>query len=447
MGPDLADGLVQGDADGSEFRTQPLWGLTAVGPYLHDGRAATIEAAILLHGGEAIAARDAAAALDADDMADLIEFLRSLGGRSQQTPGLIPPDEPIAATGTLGGPLTDLDEDDQAAFLAGRAIFDHDFSFADGVGAPGFNGDSCRACHFEPVVGGAGPLGVNVMRHGYLDEGGFVYPEIGTILPKETADNWFVPEPDEWRVEQAIFEFRQTPPLFGLGLVDALPEEVILANADPDDADGDGISGVAAMTADGRLGRFGWKAQVPSLEEFIRDAVGAELGMTMSTVAGLTFGIDRDTDATPDAEFDQQTAAVMLFYLQQLAAPPRRGDVSDPGIVEGEALFGTIGCSSCHIPALDAPDGPVTAYSDFLLHEVLPEGALGIEDGTASMREFRTSPLWGISLSAPYMHDGLSTTIADAIRAHDGEAASARDAFTALSDEQRAAVLAFLESL
>ena len=106
-----------------------------------------------------------------------------------------------------------------------------------------------------------------------------------------------------------------------------------------------------------------------------------------------------------------------------------------------------MGCSDCHIPALAGPDGPVEAYSDFLLHEMLPPGSPGIEDGTASMLEFRTAPLWGLALTGPYMHDGLSTTLDDAIRAHAGEASASRDAFVALTEAEQASVLAFLESL
>jgi CxxC motif-containing protein (DUF1111 family) len=440
----LADGIVQGDATGSEFRTQPLWGLAAVGPYLHDGRAETIREAILLHGGEAQTARDGAAALSGDDWADLEEFLLSLGGRTQFSPGLIPMEEEIAAVGELGGPRRELSDQEQAAFLAGRSVFDRDFSFADGVGAPGFNGDSCRACHFDPVVGGSGPAGVNVMRHGSLaGDGEFTAPPIGTILAKQTSDVW-LPLPDESVV---IFEHRQTPPLFGLGLVDALPDEAITANADPDDADGDGISGKAGYTADGRLGRFGWKAQVPSLAEFIRDAVGAELGMTMAAVADLTFGITSDSDAIDDAEFDLGDAETMLFFMQELAPPMRRTDPDAPDVRRGEALFEMIGCSSCHIPSLEGPDGPVPLYSDLLLHEILPEGSLGIVDGVAGMREFRTPPLWGIADTGPYLHDGSAGTLDAAIRRHDAEGGPSRDAYTALDETERAAVLSFLESL
>jgi CxxC motif-containing protein (DUF1111 family) len=447
MGTDLADGILQGDASGSEFRTQPLWGLVAVGPYLHDGRAGTIEQAILMHGGEAQAARDAAAGLSDAEMADLVEFLTSLGGRSQYSTGLIPPNTPIAPVGSAGGPRFDLTEEEAAVFLTGRELFDRDFSIAEGVGAPGFNGDSCRSCHFDPVVGGSGPLGVNVMRHGYMDGTGFTSPTIGTILSKQTSTNWFVPEPDPSRLDQVVFEIRQTPSLFGLGLIDELSDDAIAANADPDDADGDGISGEVSITAGGQVGRFGWKAQVPSLAEFVRDAVGAELGMTMVEVNGFTFGITADGDGVPDAEFPPNASDPLLIYLRLLAPPPRRGDPTAPTVVAGEQLFEATGCSACHVPSLEGPDGPVAAYSDFLLHEILSTDRVGIEDGGAGMTEFRTPPLWGIGLTGPYMHDGLSTTIDDAIRAHDGEATSARTAYAALTDTERARILAFLESL
>lgn len=444
MGPDLADGIRQGEATGSEFRTQPLWGLAAVGPYLHDGRASSVREAVLMHGGEAQGARDRAAALSEDDWTDLEEFLLGLGGRSQSSVGLIPPGEGLPETGSLGGPLRDLSPEEEAAFLAGRAVFDRDFHFDEGVGAPGFNGDSCRACHFDPVIGGSGPAGVNVMRHGALGpDGEFVAPEIGLVVPKQTSDAWY-PLPQEGIT---IFEHRQTPPLFGLGLVDDIPDEAILANADPNDVDGDGISGEAAYTSDGRLGRFGWKANVPSLAEFLRDAVGTELGLTMDPVDDLTFGISSDSDAVPDAEFDLEDGDVLLLFMKLLAPPPRQAGADSAEVLEGEGLFAAIGCSDCHVPSLPGPDGPVPLYSDLLLHQILPDGSVGIVNGNADMTEFRTPPLWGIGFTGPYLHDGSAGSIDEAIRAHAGEGGAARDNYVALSEEERTAVLAFLESL
>lgn len=443
MGPELADGIFMGEASGSEFRTHPLWGISATGPYLHDGRATTLEEAILAHGGEGQASRDRFAAFDAGQQADLIEFLLSLGGRDQRSEGLIPPGEGAPPAGEFGGPVPGLDADQLAAFDAARLVFDREFGFSEGVGGPRFNGDSCRACHFEPVVGGAGPRGVNVMRHGIENTSGdFVAPAVGTILHRVTSLIGMAVLPQE---AANIFEHRQTPPLFGLGLVDDIPEAVIMANADPNDVDGDGVSGRVSMTDGGRVGRFGWKAQVPSLAEFTRDAAAAELGMTMAPQDGLTFGRIQDNDDVPDPELSLDDADAILLFMKLLAPPPRRP--GGPDAAAGEALFAGIGCARCHTPALDGADGPVELYSDLLLHEILPPDAMGIEDTSANMREMRTAPLWGLSASAPYLHSGAADTVDQAIRMHDGEAAAIRDAYIGATDDERAAVLEFLATL
>ena len=124
----------QGVATGSEFRTQPLWGIAAVGPYLHDGRANTLEEAILAHGGEAAAARDAFAAMSQDDRGSIVEFLLSLGGRDQYSTGLLPPGAPIPAVGEYGGPVRPLTPSEEDLFINGREIMDRDFSLAAGLG-------------------------------------------------------------------------------------------------------------------------------------------------------------------------------------------------------------------------------------------------------------------------------------------------------------------------
>lgn len=441
MGEELADGLRMKESTGSEYRTQPLWGIGAVGPYLHDGRASTLSEAILAHAGEGAAAAAGFAALSAEEQAQVEEFLLSLGGRDQITPGLIPPDEPLAEAGAYGGPVSTLSPEEEALFLAGRALFDQEFGISQGLGTPRFNGDSCRACHFEPVFGGAGPRGVNVMRHGILnDSGEFVPPSVGTVLHKQTIlrDNALRAQP-----EATIFEHRQTPHLFGLGLIEGIPESVILANADPDDTlTPDGITGRVSWTDDGRLGRFGWKAQVPDIAEFVRDAVTVELGMTLDDQEGLTFGLIQDNDAVADPEYSLDQAELLTIYLTLLGPPPRQpGD--DALIAEGEALFAEVGCASCHTPTLDG----VPLYSDLLLHETLPADSLGIEEVSANMHEFRTPPLWGLSQTAPYLHSGRADTIFEAIAAHYGEAESSREDFLTLSDDEQDAVLVFLESL
>jgi CxxC motif-containing protein (DUF1111 family) len=443
MGAGLADGLIQGEASGAEFRTQPLWGLTAEGPFLHDGRAATLDAAILWHGGEGRAAAEAYAALDADQRAALVAFLGTLGGEDQESLGLLPPNPVVPAVGEYGGPVPGLDASAAASFADGRLLFDREFGFDEGVGAPRFNGDSCRACHFEPVLGGAGPRGVNVVRHGIVNESGsFVEPAVGTILHRGTAlaGSLNLPQPDV-----DVFELRQTPPLFGLGLVDALDDAVILAGADPDDADGDGISGRASWVDGGRLGRFGWKAQVPTLAEFSRDAFSTELGLTVPYEDGRSFGRLQDDDAFADPEIDAASVLAIAEFMRDLGPPPRQA-IGDE-VEAGGLVFSDLGCSGCHTPSLEGPDGPVPLYSDLLLHEILADGTPGIEEAGASMTEFRTAPLWGLATSGPYLHDGRADTLTEAIAGHAGEADAAVARWEAGTDEDRAALASFLESL
>lgn len=445
MGPDLADGLEMGEADGSEFRTQPLWGLVATGPYLHDGRAHTIEEAILWHGGEAKAAKEAYEALDASARADLQEFLFSLGGRDQKSLGMLDSDEPIPAPGEYGGPSRVLDDEELARYQAGRVLFDREFGLSEGVGGPRMNGDSCRACHFEPVFGGAGPRGVNVVRHAVWDEEeGFVAPAVGTILHKLNANDKQINRPQN---DATVYEHRQTPHLFGLGLIEEIPEEAIVARADPTDEDGDGISGRVARVAGGRVGRFGWKASIPSVAEFVRDAVSAELGMTLAPQAGLMFGNTSDDDEVPDPEFLDSDAELLSWYLSMLGPPPRQIRTEPDLVAEGEAIFAEVGCAACHVPEMPTETGTVPLYSDLLLHDVLKDGARGIEEANADVREFRTAPLWGLSQTGPYLHSGEADTVHEAILAHDGEARAARDNYERLSSAQIEALLYFLDSL
>lgn len=454
MGEDLADGIRQGVASGSEFRTQPLWGLSAVGPYLHDGRADTVTEAVLAHGGEAEASRDAFAALSAQESADVVEFLMSLGGRSQLSTGLLPPAATVPDAGEYGGPIATLSEADADRFVRSRELFDRDFGHDAGVGAlagtdagPRFNGDSCRACHFDPVIGGAGPADVNVMRHGTMNEdGSFSAPTTtpNTILHREIRNGSVAPGAE---AGINVFEHRQTPPAFGLGLVDAISESTILSNEDPTDADGDGISGRAHILADGRVGRLGWKAQVPNIGEFVRDAMAAEIGLTIPPQDGLSFGITEDADDVPDPELTVTEAEDITFFLAMLAPPPRQTAEDAALVATGEAVFESVGCAKCHIPSLPSSMGDVPLYSDLLLHDFLPEGAAGIADGDASPTEFRTAPLWGISQTAPYTHTGEAATLDEAIRLHDGESLGVRDAFLALPEADQAALLAFLSTL
>jgi len=457
MGAGLADGIVMGLAGGSEFRTQPLWGIAATGPYLHDGRARTVAGAILAHGGEGQASRDAFAGMSNSEQADVVEFLMSLGGRAQASAGLLEPGAPMLGVGEYGGPFRELTSSEQEQFLRGRAVFDRDFGFDEGAGAltgsdgvPRFNGDSCRACHSDPVIGGAGPRGVNVMRHGVVDDAGvFSAPPTtpNTILHKQIVIGHSIVEPTDGI---NVFEHRQAPHTFGLGLIEAISEETILSNADPDDADGDGISGRAHVLSDGRIGRLGWKAQVPNIGEFVGDAMAAEIGLTLPAEADLSFSLTSDDDGVADPELSMQDTEDIIFFLTLLAGPPRQFPVEADDLAEmtaGQVLFDSIGCAKCHTPSMTGSFGPLPLYSDLLLHEILPSETAGIEDGDAGQREFRTAPLWGLSRTAPYFHSGEADTIGEAILLHAGEAAAVVQAYIDLSVSDQQAVRAFLSSL
>jgi CxxC motif-containing protein (DUF1111 family) len=442
MGDDLADRFPMGEATGREFRTQPLWGIAAASPYLHDGRARTIDDAIRWHGGEAGSIREAYAALSADAREDLIAFLESLGGKAQATAGLLPPEAQIPSTGEYGAPLPGLDAEQRALFEQGRILFDRDFGFSEGVG-PLFNGDACRSCHFDPVIGGAGPSGVDAMRQGSFTGSVFSPPSAGTALLRHAVD----PVRPEADPEANFFEPRQTPSTLGLGLLERIPRATIEALSDPDDEDGDGIAGRAHVLDDGRLGRFGWKANVPSVREFVRDALSGELGMTVPEEPGLSFGSMEDGDEAPDPETDANTIDAMTAFIAFLGPPPRtRVDTTLEDL--GEATFKSIGCADCHAPMLQTADGTeVHAYTDLLLHDIADPDALGIEEGEAGIHDFRTPPLWGLGQSAPYLHDGRASTVEDAIAAHAGEAAAVRDEVADLSATDREALFAFLRSL
>ena len=242
-----------------------------------------------------------------------------------------------------------------------------------------------------------------------------------------------------------VFETRQTPPIFGHGFLESIPEEDIFANEDCDNPDPNAISGCAHFLPSGALGRLGWKANVPDLTEFARDALSNELGVTLPDVDGETFGALADSDGVPDPEISEGDLEALVFFMQRLAPPP--GQSTDPaGEAMGESLFDWIGCTGCHVADFVTPEG-IVAYTDLLLHQVAPDGSPGIGDGEAGPLEIRAPPLWGLSLTLPYMHDGRAFTIEEAIARHDAEAAESRAAYETLTAEERVSLLAFLGSL
>jgi len=257
---------------------------------------------------------------------------------------------------------------------------------------------------------------------------------------------------------------------FGLGLVEAITEADIVALEDSDDADGDGISGRAnrvwdAASATTRLGRFGWKANQPSLAQQVQGAFLGDMGITSPLFTAQNCPTAQsDCMSAPtggDPEVDESKIALIDFYSHTLAVPARRG-VGEPQILAGRTVFETSGCGSCHTAsfrtgALEGypmlSDQLVWPYTDLLLHDMGYELADGRPDYLADGREWRTAPLWGIGLTQAvskhtfFLHDGRARGLAEAILWHGGEGAAAREAFRALPESRRNDLLAFLQSL
>lgn len=337
-------------------------------------------------------------------------------------------------------------------FERGQALFDRAFSADEGLGAPEMNGDSCRACHQDPGLGGAGPLEVNVTRMGSDANGTGPFTNVagGQALSKlypptthgrEEYEQFGTNAPD-------VFEQRQTPSIFGDGMIEQIPGAVITANEDVNDADNDGIFGVARrLQVNGviEIGRFGWKAQIPRLADFVDDAMIGELGMTTPD-NGRGFNVSSDDDAVADPELSADEVDDLAHFLRELPAP-QRGGSTDPRVAQGLSLFASVGCAKCHTPSLPSPMGPVPLYSNLLLHNVMPADFRGMSEPGAGVGFYRTPPLWGIKNTAPYMHDGRAEDLDAAIRAHYGEADGVRQNYEGLSDAEREALLLFLEDL
>ncbi len=292
------------------------------------------------------------------------------------------------------------------------------------------------------MLGGAGPAGVDVIRQGILGSDGFMSPHGGSVVLRHAVVPWR-PEPDP---AANVFERRQTPSVLGLGLLARIPDSAIEAQADPNDDDDDGISGVAHRLPDGQLGRFGWKANVPTIREFVRDALSNELGLTLDPEPDSSFGLASDEDSAPDPELGRGAVDAITTFIDALAPPPRLE--MDPAVeTAGEALFVSTGCADCHTITWSVGGQELRAFTDLLLHDVAEPDASGIAEGLAGVGEFRTPPLWGVRDTPPYMHDGSASTLEAAVAAHAGEAEGSRSRVEALNAEERAVLVRFLESL
>ena len=372
-----------------------------------------------------------------------------------------PADEsPVAAPGE---PLPGLSEGELAGFQRGRQWFDHNWTPEEGFG-PLYIQNRCSSCHDLPAFGGMGVESLYLMARWdsatgcdpLTAEGGTVRQTAATPLAQ--AAGMFhegVPDSANVRVTEVA------PLLFGLGLIEAIPESEIESRADPDDADGDGISGRVLRTSDGRLGRLLRKSDVATIHDLVEAALISELGLTSARYPAEEKlngqALPAETDPAPDPEVPEETIQALTDFVRFLAPPaaevPASPAVRD-SLAEGSRLFGQLGCASCHVPTLETGSGPVPAlsrkpihlYSDLLLHDLGSE-VRSVCSGDVSPTEVRTPRLMGLRYREPYFISSMNPSTEQRILAHGGEASRARQAFEQLNTEGRSLLLRFLRSL
>ena len=380
------------------------------------------------------------------------------------TAPVVSPDEPsldVTAAALPGGPLPGLTSSQLAAFNRGREVFERAFLQSTGLG-PTFNASSCVECHGEEEgpVGGTGDeleTHFTVVRtdgtcNPLTGKGGFVHQD--SVTPRLFQLTGLTEEPFPSTAHNR--GTRSTPDVFGFGLIAAIPNQSIINLADPYDYNGDGISGRAHYTAAGDIGKFGRKAQEGSLTLFNAGALVAEMGITNKHFlaensiggAAIPFG----ADPTPEPEISSADFEDLNSFVIFLAPPPPVPLTTQSAA--GRDLFNSIGCAGCHTPQFTTTDVGIAAlsyktvrpFTDLLLHDLGPENADACLD-QATRSEFRTEPLMGARFMEFFMHDGRATTLTQAISLHGGEGSRSRTRFNNLTSTQRAAVVAYLNSL
>ncbi|PYV86038.1 MAG: hypothetical protein DMG05_21035 [Acidobacteria bacterium] len=363
----------------------------------------------------------------------------------------------------FGEPIQGITAKEFELFRLGLEDFNEVETPDEGLG-PVFNGRSCAECHSIPRIGGSSTI--TEVRGGIRKEDGSFeeYPG-GTVMqmfsiPRHETQFTIPPEMN-------VIARRKSLPLFGNGLVETVPDAVLIALEDPEDLNGDGISVRAHRVHDKasdriRIGRFGWKAQQATLLAFGAEAYRDEMGITNDLFP---------EEACPGGNCEKVHFFNVLPGLQdirnpttglrgiddfenfmRLLGPPPRGPINEE-VVQGEKLFGAMGCASCHVPSLVTGASSVQAlsfkrffpYGDFLLHDIGTGDGIG--QGDAKPEEIRTPPLWGVRLRAPFLHDGRASTLQGAIEMHAGEALGSRTRSDKLSGSGKRALLAFLGSL
>jgi CxxC motif-containing protein (DUF1111 family) len=363
-----------------------------------------------------------------------------------------------------GDPLPGITASEFSEFRLGLEDFTEVETAEDGLG-PAFNGTSCAACHNVPAIGGASV--VVETRAGYRTEQGLA----GLDHDGNTLMHLFSVPPHNCQPaapdDANVFARRAPVPIFGDGLIEAIPDETVLALEDPFDRDGNGVRGRASIVMDvatgtRRVGRFGWKAQQATLLAFAGDAYRNEMGITNDLfpreyVYGISDAAMRRCDLRPDPEdvrdpLTHKRGIDNFEAFMRFLAPIARGPI-DQAARDGERVFQSLGCATCHVPALTT--GPsvnplfnrktVPLYSDLLLHDIGTGD--GILQAAANGDEIRTPALWGLRLRRPLLHDGSASTIEEAVVRHSREGELARRGFSQLREADRVLLMAFLRSL
>ncbi len=365
-------------------------------------------------------------------------------------------------------PMEGLDNGELGDFQDGQEQFRRAFSIAEGLG-PIFNNVSCASCHSGDGRGVPSNILTRFSRGSdlVLGEGG---PQI-----QDRA----IPGAEGERLPAGVDVSRRLPPpVFGVGLIEAVTDSTLLTNEDPGDSNADGISGranwvtppafVPATEPGGgpgpRVGRFGRKAQVTSLLQQTVDAYHQDVGITSpqrpaENTNPLSSVVVPGLDPANDPEVGGQEVNDVMQYMRMLA-PPAPGEMTARR-AQGAAVFTAIRCGACHLPSLRTgaheiealADRDVPLYSDLLLHDLGDGLADNRPDGSADGREWRTAPLWGLRIAREFLngqlfllHDGRARSVEEAILFHGGEAAAVRDAFNALPAADREALLDYVES-
>jgi CxxC motif-containing protein (DUF1111 family) len=408
---------------------------------------------------------------------------------------------PLYKLGEWGWPKSGPKKPSLRAVAAGRDLFNHEWkvndplSSGDGLG-PIFNARSCVECHFQGGVGGGGSIKNNVTIYGaspgLLPKDKSI-PSLGVIHARSTKPEFQellsmvlpgLPSSPSVELERLVdpnfrctipsgvlITQRNTPALFGDGLLDAVPEQTLHAEqrrnsslarlAGLSRAKDLQVRGRVVRMADGRIGRFGWKAEFASLDDFVRAACANELGLSNPSRKQATSLAKRDYQPKGTDLTDAQ-CSMMTDFIRDLASPVQvlPTDPSTRSRVEhGAKTFETIGCADCHTPDL----GPIKGfYSNLLIHDLGNDLAssngyngdppvnpsFDNDEGLPpSDTEWRTPPLWGVADSAPYLHDGRAETLEKAILLHGGEASGVTERFKNLSISDQDAVIAFLNTL